>query len=188
MKKCTKCKKNKELTEYHLSKSSKDGYATQCRKCRRDHLNKRYREDPHFRASKLAKQRARRIRNIQHVYAYLQKSKCIDCGIDNWRVLQFDHVRGIKNYGIYQMVSRRHTLEAIDLEIEKCEVRCANCHILKTAQQFNWMKNHWEDFENFQQPKLANRNCKKCGTQFTPSRENNVYCKKNCQNYRRKRT
>ena len=33
MKKCTKCKKDKPLTEFHKSKQSKDGYRWQCKQC-----------------------------------------------------------------------------------------------------------------------------------------------------------
>jgi len=50
-------------------------------------------------------------------------------------VLEFDHKHD-KKYN----VSAMHTLslELLIKEIEKCEVRCANCHRRKTAHQFNW--------------------------------------------------
>lgn len=36
------------------------------------------------------------------------------------------------------MVKNGFSIENIFLEIEKCEVRCANCHLIKTARDFRW--------------------------------------------------
>jgi len=59
---------------------------------------------------------------------------CVDCGFNTrHEPLQFDHVRGVKRFTIGQSVdSRKETLLA---EIAKCEVRCANCHAIKTAER-----------------------------------------------------
>ena len=59
-------------------------------------------------------------------------SGCVDCGYAEHPVaLDFDHVRGIKEYGIAQM-RKKFTLKKLLKEIEKCEVRCANCHRIAT--------------------------------------------------------
>lgn len=57
---------------------------------------------------------------------------CIDCGINDVRVLDFDHVRGDKKREISDMVSERRAIRDILNEISKCEVRCANCHRIVT--------------------------------------------------------
>jgi hypothetical protein len=49
-------------------------------------------------------------------------------------VLDFDHVRGVKVAAVSSLMSS--TLLA--REMEKCEVRCGNCHRLKTARERNW--------------------------------------------------
>jgi hypothetical protein len=54
-------------------------------------------------------------------------------------VLEFDHLSD-KITAVSKM-HRNFTLEAVKLEIRKCEVRCANCHRRKTAKQFGWYKN-----------------------------------------------
>jgi len=63
--------------------------------------------------------------------------KCIRCGIDDGRVLQFDHINGGGNEERIRFRSSnamvryyiRHPEEAID----KLQVLCANC---------NWIKRH----------------------------------------------
>jgi hypothetical protein len=57
----------------------------------------------------------------------------VDCGETDPVVLEFDHVRDkLKDIGY--MVTVGFSWSAIQLEIEKCEVRCANCHRRKTAR------------------------------------------------------
>lgn len=71
---------------------------------------------------------------------YLRHHPCIDCGESDIIMLEFDHIRGQKRGGVTTLI--RHTLswEVIQAEIEKCVVRCANCHKRKTAKQFGWLK------------------------------------------------
>ena len=49
-------------------------------------------------------------------------------------VLDFDHLRD-KEAEISNLVMRRVSLEQIKAEIEKCVVRCANCHRRKTSME-----------------------------------------------------
>jgi hypothetical protein len=64
-----------------------------------------------------------------YVTEYLRTHPCVDCGESDPLVLTFDHVRGKKRMNIAEVVNRGYLLEAIKEEIEKCEVRCANCHM-----------------------------------------------------------
>lgn len=60
---------------------------------------------------------------------YKLEKGCIDCGYkEHACALHFDHVIGTKRYNI-SSVRRVETMKA---EIEKCVVRCANCHAFKT--------------------------------------------------------
>lgn len=74
------------------------------------------------------------------MYDYLKQHPCVDCGFSNPVCMDFDHVRGKKKMGVSQMVSNGHSLEAIQAEIDKCEVRCSNCHRIKTANDFGWYR------------------------------------------------
>jgi hypothetical protein len=46
-------------------------------------------------------------------------------------MLDFDHLRD-KKYNVSRMIHDGFSWKAIQKEIEKCEVVCANCHRLRT--------------------------------------------------------
>lgn len=72
----------------------------------------------------------RRMKLLQ----YLAAHPCTDCGEQDLRVLEFDHVRGLKVMGVGLMAIRLKPLSVIDEEISKCEVRCVNCHLRRTEE------------------------------------------------------
>lgn len=70
----------------------------------------------------------KREAGLAHIDNYLRNHPCVDCGESDRVVLEFDHVRGKKVRDVTKMCHDGYALESIKLEIEKCEVRCANCH------------------------------------------------------------
>lgn len=75
------------------------------------------------------------VRNKQYRENILRNSQCIDCGNNDIRVLEFDHVKGIKIKDISTLVRDSNSLKRIKEEIAKCEIRCANCHRIITQQR-----------------------------------------------------
>lgn len=72
----------------------------------------------------------------KNIYEYLDAVKlargCTDCGYREHAIaLDFDHVRGKK----LRNLSQCRTMKTVKVEIEKCEVRCANCHRIKTWER-----------------------------------------------------
>jgi hypothetical protein len=76
--------------------------------------------------------RWRRRRNIEWLYSMLGASKCVDCGVADRLVLEFDHI-GRKRANVMDLAWDEYGIETIELEIANCEIRCANCHRRKTA-------------------------------------------------------
>ncbi|MEO8263129.1 MAG: hypothetical protein ABI566_11230 [Pseudolysinimonas sp.] len=74
---------------------------------------------------------------------------CVDCGNQDIRVLEFDHVRGAKVANVARMVLDA-SLDRVIAEIEKCEVRCRNCHAIATYERLG---GSWRD-EFVQRPSL----------------------------------
>ena len=74
-------------------------------------------------------------RNREAVLKFLQSHPCVDCGESDPVVLDFDHVRGNKTKEVTKFVRNGASLRRIFLEIDKCEVRCANCHRRITAKR-----------------------------------------------------
>lgn len=62
-----------------------------------------------------------------------ENSKCIECGITDIRVLEFDHNKGVKNINICKSFSR----EKIKSELEHTQVLCTWCHRLKTRKDLD---------------------------------------------------
>lgn len=140
MKNCTKCNIEKPLTEFAIKKSRKDGRQSACKKCQREYAKEWYLENriSHKDSIRTNKQRSVSL-NRANLAAYLKKHPCVDCGESRIVCLDFDHVRGTKRNDICKMVYS-NSWETILQEITKCQVRCANCHRIKTAKQFNWFK------------------------------------------------
>ena len=82
----------------------------------------------------------RQAENLDHLTTYLRNHPCADCGEPDPVVLTFDHVRGEKKYHIANMLASGRPWQKILAEIEKCDVRCFNCHMRRTASQRGWRK------------------------------------------------
>lgn len=138
MKTCYKCRITKNLLEFSPSKSTKDGYNYYCKVCRNIDQRKRYKTNPYKKEDSAKNHMNLKIRNREFVWEYLSTHPCIDCGDTRIPVLEFDHVRGTKRTNIGLMVTRGYAINTILSEIDKCEVRCCNCHRIKTIKQLGW--------------------------------------------------
>lgn len=138
MKTCYKCGLLKNLNAFHKNARQSDGYQTYCKDCAKIRNREYYLATP----ERNQQRRAGRVKLIERarkfVWNYLSKHPCVDCGESDIVVLEFDHVRDTKVRDISEMVRRGNSILVIENEIEKCEVRCANCHRRVTAQRGNW--------------------------------------------------
>lgn len=136
MKVCGKCKLEKELSDFNKSSKKPDKLQAICRLCSNLKSTHHYKNNKQDYAEN---RDSRRKLLSQFTYDYLKSHPCVDCGENDPIVLEFDHLRD-KAFGISKMVHDVRSFSAIKAEIEKCEVRCANCHRRKTAKEFDWYK------------------------------------------------
>jgi hypothetical protein len=136
MKTCYKCELEKPLSDYGKDKRKSDGLAITCLDCKREYNRDYHVKTVHKRrASVRAKYLRVTARNHAYVDAYLSTHPCVDCGETDLIVLEFDHVRGTKTKNVGDMISREWSVERLQAEIDKCEVRCANDHRRVTHQR-----------------------------------------------------
>lgn len=134
MKACTVC--NRTDVQFHKNKSRPDGLQSACKECKKER-DAAYFQDSKGHHKTLNDNRKRKTRTW--IWNYLSNNPCIDCGEKDPIVLEFDH-RSDKFMEISEMVRMGYSISKIELEISKCDVRCANCHRRKTAQDFGWYK------------------------------------------------
>jgi|TARA_R100000278_G_C5410870_1_gene143022 hypothetical protein len=87
-----------------------------------------------------ARNKRQKKKNKEFVYRVKRRYNCVDCGESNPIVLEFDHVRGEKKKAIADMVVNYYSIKTIKEEMRKCEIRCANCHRIKTSERKNKLK------------------------------------------------
>jgi len=126
---CSKCHEEYDISHFSWSIKGIKRHA-KCLSCRSeeriDYYQRHKEEELKY---KYERQVNKRDEARQYVFAYLSERVCMDCGEYDPLVLTFDHVRGKKKMSISQMVNQGYSLEALQEEIEKCEVVCFNCHM-----------------------------------------------------------
>jgi hypothetical protein len=152
---CGHCHRSKAATTefFGINRRNEDGLQRYCLTC------SRAKDKKHYEASAARRRRLReathntRIRNLNYLWEYLTNHPCVDCGENNPVVLEFDHVRGVKKNRVSVLASRgAYSISVLQAEIDKCEVRCANCHRIKTAKQFGWYANLTAPSQEFSLP------------------------------------
>lgn len=85
-------------------------------------------------------QKRHRLKIRAKLREHLSVCKCVDCGEKDPIVLDFDHRRSRDKFKIVaKMLSGHYSWLSVKKEIDKCDVRCANCHRRKTyKEQKSW--------------------------------------------------
>lgn len=138
MKKCNACGETKQEDEFYWQIKSQGRRLSICIPCRKARRKAAWAAGIE-RENNYANKKKNFDRLRDHVWSILKDAQCLDCGIDNPVVLEFDHVRGEKFSDITRMISSNYSLDKIKEEIEKCEIVCANCHKIRTSTRGN----HW---------------------------------------------
>lgn len=84
----------------------------------------------------IRKDRNDRNTRVRRMVADIKVARgCLDCGFNaHPAALHFDHRPGEEKIG---NIATMQGVDKILAEIEKCDVRCANCHAIKTHERAN---------------------------------------------------
>ena len=128
---CRVCGVSKPLIHFPLRSREKETRQWICLACQRIYTKGWYERN---RERSVAAAGVRNIarRTWARARAGVVRRACMDCGETNPLLLDFDHLWD-KHADVSYMVHSGQSWKRIETEIDKCEVRCANCHARKTA-------------------------------------------------------
>jgi hypothetical protein len=136
VKRCFDCGREKVVSEFNRHAGKADGLQPRCRECQRTDSKNYYDANRTRMRQQIIAARARRRALLQQfVIEYLTEHPCVDCGEADLIVLDFDHVRGVKEHNISDLIAQEKPLATLQAEITKCDVRCANCHRRRTFRE-----------------------------------------------------
>lgn len=136
MKKCYRCCLEMTEDKFPVRRGKHIGVCYECYKAHYgnpDQLDSAYSE---------------KIRNANHkrkerCRAYLgdvlSRAACVDCGLSDPIVLEFDHRDPKEKYRDISLLAAQGSIDLLKKELEKCDVVCANCHRRRTVQTHS----HW---------------------------------------------
>lgn len=141
MRTCYMCGETKPETEFAFADMAKGTRQRHCRTCQASYRRAHYLANGEdYIRREVARINAYRTENRALMLAYLLAHPCVDCGRTNPVMLDFDHRDPSTKKGNVSELAMRKPWRLVLVEIAKCDVRCANCHLRRTAQQFNWRK------------------------------------------------
>lgn len=130
MKLCGRCKVEKNVSEFTVKDKITGRLQSFCKQCKKTYNKSHYAQNTE--TYKQHKSR-KRVEYLVEFYAYLKTLSCMDCSVTDFRVLEFDHLKD-KSFNISERVAYT-PLKTLMTEINKCEVVCANCHRVRTAER-----------------------------------------------------
>ncbi|HEV8469132.1 MAG TPA: hypothetical protein VGR46_05945 [Candidatus Limnocylindria bacterium] len=141
LKKCGKCGLVKPLSMFPFKDRPLGKRGSKCLACTAAYSREHYKRNRAKYLKKAHKNRQRGYRkNKELVLAYLLEHPCVDCGESDPLLLEFDHRERASKIDAVARLAQYRPWRSVIAEIEKCDVRCANCHRRRTARQFGWTK------------------------------------------------
>jgi hypothetical protein len=124
IKQCSTCNSEKLTSEFRKDKTQPDGFQPRCKVCARAKINADY---DRYREKTLIRNRKRQAQTKAIIREYKQQHSCTQCGEPEFVCLEFHHIDPtLKSFQLSSVSTQSDT--AINEEIQKCVLVCANCH------------------------------------------------------------
>lgn len=125
-------------TNHHFA-DGKNCYCDDCKAKNRARMKRRAKDEPqrygrHRESRRFATQYGEKQERIRQIKV---EQGCARCGYNEHpAALEFDHLPGtVKLFNVGSMAAAKRSWETIMAEIAKCQVVCANCHRVITAER-----------------------------------------------------
>ena len=136
LRECSSCQWLKPLSEFAFRSAHKRTLNDRCRKCHATYRRQHYlRHRDRYFSQANAQTRRNRADKLQRLREFLLNHPCVDCGETEVATLEFDHVDPSTKLMEVGRIIRHRNWSAVQDEIAKCVVRCANCHRRRTIAQ-----------------------------------------------------
>lgn len=125
VKKCSKCKQKKLLSQFNKNKAQLDGYCHYCKSCDKIRMIKYKKENP----EKCRAVVRRRNRKIKQRAVDYKGGKCQVCSYNKClAALDFHHINPEEKEFSINARTGHKSWEVIIKELDKCICVCSNCH------------------------------------------------------------
>lgn len=140
MKYCSRCDTTKDLSGFHRRGN---GYQPICKSCRKLNDAKFYKDN---KKRIIALKKKRRLEKLVWYFS-LKQNPCVDCGVMfHPTAMQWDHRDKLdKILDVSAMLNLGKSKKLILKEIEKCDLRCANCHAVKSWKESTGCSSVWPE-------------------------------------------
>jgi hypothetical protein len=137
---CRHCHQQKPITEFRWKNRGRGIRHHTCKACMCQWQAQWYLRNRQHHIALVAKRR-RQYKTAARAYvlSYLAAHPCVDCGFTTPAALEFDHQEQ-KKMNVSNLLNQGYSLSMIRKEISKCQVRCANCHRIRTGLNQGWFK------------------------------------------------
>lgn len=132
MRLCSCCKENKDESEYNNKRVGK--LQPYCKECQRARARKQYADNKEHQLQSIQRGKKARQERAREYILELFKTGCVDCGITDPEVLEWDHLSD-KEHLISKLLKEGSSKERLDKELVKCDLVCANCHRKRTYKR-----------------------------------------------------
>jgi hypothetical protein len=139
---CRGCETFLDVAHFSYKYVERGVLQTYCKKCQGRRSREHYVRNTASYKERIARNNTKtRVANRRKLREFLSAQNCVDCGLQDLAVLEFDHREpSQKLHEISLMVQKGFGWTTILGEIRKCDIVCANCHRRRTARQFSWHK------------------------------------------------
>jgi len=126
MRKCISCEQDKELSEFGWKSKAGGTLQPRCKSCYNEYNRQYYNTIDKQKQVGRVRERAKKL--VEKFQQWKAQQQCVVCGESDAECLDLHHRDPSTKEGTLGNLSSFGSWAAIEVEIAKCAILCANCH------------------------------------------------------------